>query len=398
MSNGSGWTLRTVADCLVPTSFRSSRQIQTREYKTEGRYPIIDQGQAVIAGWTDDESAVIESPLPVVIFGDHSRTLKFIDEPFARGADGTQVLVPINELDPKFFYFACKHINVPARGYNRHFGQLKESTFRLPTDRILQGQIATALSAVEDAVARAAEQIKLATALKFSATNALFSCGTKGEMQKMTEIGLVPESWACTAFSELGRVVTGSTPATKHIEFYENGVHPFVSPGDIEHGLPTKSVEKTLSDAGLAASRRLPAGTTLVVCIGSTIGKVGRTTAEWSTCNQQINAIIPADGVHKSFLTHLMTWSAPTVRGASSPSPVPILSKGPFEKLQTYMPTDPNEQARIAEVLDAIDIAIGIHSRKHEVLLGLFSALLHKLMTGEIDVNDLDLSALQPTT
>jgi type I restriction enzyme S subunit len=136
MSDQATWTQRTVADCLVPTSFRSKRQIQTREYQTRGRFPIIDQGQAAIAGWTDDEYAVIDSPLPVVVFGDHSRTLKFIDRPFARGADGTQVMVPTAGIEPLFFYYACKFIDVPARGYNRHFGQLKpESVTSLATRR-----------------------------------------------------------------------------------------------------------------------------------------------------------------------------------------------------------------------------------------------------------------------
>src|SRR6266545_3707561 len=81
------WPTATIADCLDPVSFSSTVKIQTRDYQQTGRFPIIDQGQEPIAGWTNDEDAVISYPLPLIVFGDYSRAFKFIDFPFARGAD-----------------------------------------------------------------------------------------------------------------------------------------------------------------------------------------------------------------------------------------------------------------------------------------------------------------------
>src|ERR1700735_3184426 len=94
------WKTETVANCLAPFSLGTKAKLQTGEYRPAGRYPIIDQGQSVIAGWTDDGRGLISEGLPVVVFGDHTRALKFVDFPFVRGADGTQILKPRPEIDP----------------------------------------------------------------------------------------------------------------------------------------------------------------------------------------------------------------------------------------------------------------------------------------------------------
>lgn len=139
--------------------------------------------------------------LPVVVFGDHSRTLKFIDRPFARGADGTQVMVPTAGIEPLFFYYACKFIDVPARGYNRHFGQLKESSFNYPEDPAVQRKIAKCLSLVESAISAEEIRLKKIAELRLAVMAELFAQGLRGEAQKETEIGSVPQSWDVVPFS-----------------------------------------------------------------------------------------------------------------------------------------------------------------------------------------------------
>ncbi len=243
-------------------------------------------------------------------------------------------------------------------------------------------------------IERAAQ--KTAEELKRAAMHELFTRGLRGEAQKETEIGLVPESWAAVSIADLGEVVTGTTPPTRNRAYYDDGDIPFISPGDIEHGTAIISTQKCITDSGLAVSRALPVGTTCVVCIGSTIGKVGRTTAAASATNQQINAIVPGLGCHPNYLSHLLTYQSNIVRNAASPSPVPILSKGAFEKLVLFTSTNPDEQVEIATILDAVDRKIDLHQKKRKVLEELFESLLHKLMTGEIAVSDLDLSALSP--
>lgn len=391
------WATTTVADCLVPVPVAGKSKVQSRDYKPAGCFPVIDQGQEQIAGWTDDASAVIDAPLPLVVFGDHTRTFKFLDVPFARGADGTQLLRPKPEIDPLFFFYACRSIDLPARGYNRHFTVLKEKELSYPTGGDEQKAIAGVLRQTESALQKQFELLQTLQELKQATMRELFTRGLRGEAQKDAEIGLVPESWVEASIADLGEIVTGTTPPTKERAYYDDGNIPFISPGDIEHGTPVSSTQKYITDPGLAVSRSLPAGTTCVVCIGSTIGKVGRTTAPASATNQQINAIIPGASYDQNYVSHLLTYRSDIVRNAASPSPVPILSKGAFEKLVLFTSRDPEEQAQIAAILDALDRKIALHRQKRTVLGELFQSLLHKLMMGEIRVADLDLSALAQT-
>lgn len=396
-ANG-GWSVRLVADCFESLALPGKAKVLARDYKKEGRFPVVDQGQERIAGWTNDEAAVIDAPLPLVIFGDHTRVLKFIDTPFARGADGTQILRPHEDIDPLFFFFACRSLSIPSRGYNRHFSLLKEQEISVPNDKAEQEAIGRVLRLLE---ARAEQQDTLeATArrLKSAAMRELFTRGLRGEPQKETEIGPVPESWEETPIGELGKVVTGTTPPTKRREFYDGGEVPFIAPGDFEHGNAIVSTQKLITHAGVAVSRPLRIDSTCVVCIGSSIGKVGITTAPISTTNQQINAIEAGGGFIPRYVFHLLTYYSDHIRAQASPSPVPILSKGAFEQIAVYASRDRDEQHQISSILDAIDRKIDLHRRKRAVLEELFKSLLHKLMTGEVRVSDLDLSALPAST
>ena len=73
-------------------------QILSAEIQLTGRFPVIDQGQAFIAGYSDAEERVIRDDLPLIVFGDHTRCVKYVDFPFILGADGTKVMKPKEEL------------------------------------------------------------------------------------------------------------------------------------------------------------------------------------------------------------------------------------------------------------------------------------------------------------
>lgn len=144
-----GWQQDTVGNCLTSVKGIHRVKILARDYLDSGRIPVVDQGQNFIAGWTNLDDASIASGLPYVVFGDHTRALKYVDFPFALGADGTQLLKPDARFDPLFFYFACVALRLPSRGYNRHFSLLKEQMIAYPRDVALQREIALALREVE---------------------------------------------------------------------------------------------------------------------------------------------------------------------------------------------------------------------------------------------------------
>jgi type I restriction enzyme S subunit len=101
-------------------------------YFSSGVLPIVDQGEGLIGGYSDDLSAACRAPLPLVIFGDHTRRLKFIDFPFGMGADGVKVLIPKPGIDAKYLYHFLRALELPAAGYDRHFKYLKRTKVAVP--------------------------------------------------------------------------------------------------------------------------------------------------------------------------------------------------------------------------------------------------------------------------
>jgi hypothetical protein len=134
--------LKTVSD--------EGRKVQARSYKHSGSLPVVDQGEGLVGGYTDDESKAYEGPLPVLVFGDHTRRVKLIDFPFAVGADGVKLLAPAPGVDARYAAFALQGLPLSDRGYARHFALLRREHICLPT---LEKQVAIA-DAVEIQLAR----------------------------------------------------------------------------------------------------------------------------------------------------------------------------------------------------------------------------------------------------
>ena len=137
---------------------KHGKKIQTSDYLKSGKYPIIDQGQDQIVGYTNEEDGVF-TEVPAIIFGDHTRIIKYIDTPFFLGADGVKLLkCKIHSADYKYLYYYLQLIKIPNTGYNRHFKWLKESNILLPSlDE--QRHIAAVLDKVSDLIAKRRQQL-----------------------------------------------------------------------------------------------------------------------------------------------------------------------------------------------------------------------------------------------
>jgi restriction endonuclease S subunit len=131
--------------------FHRKTKIPQTEYASEGETPIVDQSSdSLIVGYTDNPEARHESPLPITVFGDHTRVVKFVNFPFASGADGTQLLYPnTDDLDPAYFYYAVQNVDLSNYFYARHFKFLKEQEINLPIPSV-QRRIAETLRAYDE--------------------------------------------------------------------------------------------------------------------------------------------------------------------------------------------------------------------------------------------------------
>ncbi|USF30998.1 restriction endonuclease subunit S [Clostridium sp. MD294] len=134
-------------------------KIPKENYLMKGKYPIFDQGQEYIAGYTNEENGIY-SDVPIILFGDHTRIIKYIDVPCFLGADGVKLLKAKKEnANYKYLYYALCHAHIPNTGYNRHFKWLKEISIIFPSNEEQQ-KIAAVLDKVSELIALRKKQLE----------------------------------------------------------------------------------------------------------------------------------------------------------------------------------------------------------------------------------------------
>ena len=195
---------------------------------------------------------------------------------------------------------------------------------------------------------------------------------------KDSAVGIIPQEWDVKRVKDLGSVITGSTPPTADVSNY-GSEYMFVSPADLSDNQKyVLSTEKMLSTKGYAISRKMPKGTILYTCIGSTIGKIGIASREL-TSNQQINAVICNDKTE--YLYYALLFTTGRIKMLAGEQAVPIINKSEFENIKLSVPPLA-EQRKIAEILGAWDEAIEKQSRLIEKLELRKRALMQRLLTG----------------
>ena len=129
------WEKKLIGDIIgkIPRT----KQIKTSDYLSEGVIPVVDQSRDFIAGYTNDRDSVINLGIPIIVFGDHTRILKYIQFPFAKGADGTQLIISDKDNMPQsLLYLSLKAVDLSNYHYARHFKYLKAEIILVPTQEI----------------------------------------------------------------------------------------------------------------------------------------------------------------------------------------------------------------------------------------------------------------------
>lgn len=240
------------------------RKVQRSQYEKAGSIPIIDQGQQPIAGFISDESLGYVGPLPVIVFGDHTRAFKFVEHPFALGADGIRVLSCNEPFIPKFLYFYFRSVRIPSRGYARHFAFLREILvpFRPKSE---QRRIVELLEHADALVRKRTEADALAERILPVLFRHLF-----GDPATNSN-GVKTDKLESLAFVRRGDF--RHRPRTEP-RFY-GGPYPFIQINDITgSGILIRKYSQTLNEGGLAISRMFSAGT-IVISIAATIAASG---------------------------------------------------------------------------------------------------------------------------
>lgn len=125
-----GWQSKPLEDCIEKVTYTT--KIQRKDFLDSGAFPVVSQEDAFISGYWDAEDDVFRVEKPLVIFGDHTRVLKYIDFDFVLGADGVKLLPPKSFLAPKFLYYQLHTAQLDSLGYARHYKLLKELNIKYP--------------------------------------------------------------------------------------------------------------------------------------------------------------------------------------------------------------------------------------------------------------------------
>ncbi len=210
-----GWVSGKIDD-LVDT-VTPPKKLPTSIYASSGAFPIIDQSQSDICGWTDDEEALIQESLPLIIFGDHTCILKLITRPFAQGADGIKILKTRPEVGTTYLYQFLSYRPVVTEEYKRHYSILKEKTVFFPEFKSGEQQkIAECLSSVDELIAAQARKVDALKTHKKGLMQQLFP--TEGETQprlRFPEFQKAGE-WAPKKLEDISHSVFDGTHQTRH--------------------------------------------------------------------------------------------------------------------------------------------------------------------------------------
>jgi type I restriction enzyme S subunit len=291
----------------------SFTKLKSKEYFDEGEFPVIDQGDSFISGYINDEELLYQGELPIVIFGDHTRVVKYIDFQFATGADGTKVLKPLEVFDSMFYFYYLKSLKVPSLGYSRHFKILKSVKVPLPPlaeqQRIVAkldelfghldnlktrlNHIPQILKNFRQAVLTQAVTGKLTEEWRVGKELEDASEWSKGIIEERKGLKLpkrtpgliyeeviggfdIPKSWTFGFLQNFGEFTRGkSKHRPRNDKKLFGGDYPFIQTGEVSrsNGI-IKNYTNTYSEFGLEQSRLFPKGT-LCITIAANIAETG---------------------------------------------------------------------------------------------------------------------------
>ena len=271
-------------------------------------------------------------------------------------------------------------------------GGIGAISFKYPSEKEEQTAIANILSKVDKAIASVQNSIAAAERLKKSLMQNVLTGKMKpdGTFRTSEEFyidenfGKVPVGWEVKRIKDFGEVQTGKTPPTDEPEVFsdkENGFM-FVTPGDLDVAKYIEETERYVSEKGIRYSYVLPKGTVCEVCIGSTIGKIGITTA---TCcsNQQITSVIVNNEHDAEYLYYAMLSRKEHFKSVAGINATPQINKSGYSKYRVLCPKDKLEQIAIAKRISSVDKTINEQEQKIKSLERLKKSLMQNLLTGK---------------
>lgn len=252
-------------------------KVRKDAYLDKGKFPVIDQGQEFIGGYTDDDKIISKPIIPLILFGDHTKAFKYVDFPFTIGADGIKVLKLKNEsYVPLYFYYYFKSIKLVDKGYSRHFKYLKDKKIPVPENIFEQKHIANILTQAETLITQRKQSIALLDEYLKSTFLEMFGDPVRNE-----------KGWKVNPLGYFGKWKSGGTPSRKIREYF-NGNIPWLISGELNEMFVSQSSEKITEEAIRNSNATLIPPKSILLGMYDTAALKSSINTIQVTCNQAI--------------------------------------------------------------------------------------------------------------
>jgi type I restriction enzyme S subunit len=371
-----GWEIIDFEKSLDKVSY--TNKIQKKEFKTEGLYPIISQENDFINGYWNNKSDLYVVDKPIVLFGDHTQVLKYVDFDFVLGADGVKIIKPRDIINTKYLYYFLQNLSLGSLGYSRHYRLLKEICVLYPKSLIEQQRIVLlldeAFSVIDKAKANAEKNLKNARELFDSYLNEIFE--KRGE------------EWEERKLEEVCEIINGGTPDTTIPEFW-HGENLWITPKDMGK-LDSIYVDNTLrkiSDEGLKnSSAKLLPPNSIILSSRAPIGHLAISTKPIST-NQGCKGLIPKKGIDSLFIYFFLFKSVELLNNLGTGATFKELSGAKLRTVVIHIPSFQKQKTIVhqIEVLRTKTQRLeSIYQKKIDDLDELRKSILEKAFMGEL--------------
>jgi type I restriction enzyme S subunit len=375
-----GWELKPFESCIVPVEY--TRKIQRKDFLDEGLFPIVSQEAAFTNGYWNDQEDVFKVSTPVVIFGDHTQVLKYVDFDFVLGADGVKILQPREFLQPKFFYYILQATEKPSLGYSRHYRLLKELEIPippLPEQQRIVGVLDEAFASLAIAQANTEKNRQNARALFESHLQSVFTQRGEGWVETTLPALCDPLRIITYGVIKLGDETPSGIPClrTSNVRWLR---------------INTEGMKRIAPSLSAEYSRTILQGGEVLVNVRGTLGGVAVVEPEMAGWNVSREvAVVPVDHqrINPSFLAYLIgsgvsqQWLGGVKKGAAYTG----INIEDLRLLPIAVPKH-SEQKRIVAELDALASETqrleGIYQRKLEALAALKKSLLQQAFSGQL--------------
>jgi len=374
------WKVKKLVN-LVST-IKPPKKLLTEDYLEVGDYPVIDQSKDYICGWTNDHDALVTDPLPLIIFGDHTCTLKLATKPFAQGADGIKILESNDLIEPQYLYQFLQADPVVMESYKRHFSILKEKKVLFPNkDRGEQQKIADCFSSLDQLIAAHTKKHEALQRYKKGLLQNLFPAEGKSVPKLRFPEFRDKGEWVIKDLIEFFPNIRNGFVGTASPYYEENGV-PYLQGKNIKLGYINETGLIRISQAFHSKQKKsqLRENDILMVQSGH-VGECAVVCKEFDDANCHALIILsPTGQTCSSFFKYL--FYAPSGRAlitkVKTGNTIAHILASDLCAMQVLVPKL-EEQQKIADCLSSIDKLITSQSQKIEALKDHKKALMQRL-------------------